>query len=194
MFRSQLGNGVVDFNRYTWAVFNVWVNPTTFTPQLACEWLSEWGGGTWFVWTPLSVIVEWWGYWFMLLKVSLIIKCDPLPLFYTHAHPHKHAHTHHSFIPLPLMLSFDSVCRWVSERRTTPSVCEMYPATIHPHTPKHAHKKKIFFLISSPKASIITNTSQTFSYKVRLLSLLCLCSSMSFVRVVNVLLRLYLCI
>lgn len=64
---------------------------------------------------------------------------------------HTHTYILHSLIPWPPMLSFDSVCRCVSERRTTPSVCEMHPATIHPHTPTHTHTHtNLFFSFSFP--------------------------------------------
>lgn len=50
------------------------------------------------------------------------------------------------------MLRFDSVCRCVSERRTTPSLCEMHPATIHPHNPPRTHAHTVYiFLIFNPE-------------------------------------------
>lgn len=48
----------------------------------------------------------------------------------------------------PPMLSFDSVCRCVSEQRTTPSVFGMHPATIHPHTHAHMLVQTFFFFFN----------------------------------------------
>lgn len=60
---------------------------------------------------------------------------------------------------------------------------EMRPTSIHPqqtHIHTHTRAKYIYFLISNPKAGIVTNTNLLLQGRT-----LCLCAAMSFVRVVN---------